>query len=358
LVLNSKQEKAISNQSIVRILVVDDFAPWRRFVSAIAQKEPGWHVICEAFDGLEAVQKAEELTPDLILLDIGLPKLNGIEAARQIRKVAPNCKILFMSTHSSWEIVEAALGTGASGYVVKVDAGNELAKAVEAIFRGKRYISRRLKRRIAADAEDTQTPDRLRRSEIHILPLPVTLPRKTEPLRCHEAQFYSDDVVFRETVTRFIGAALRARNAAIVFATKPHRDSLLQGLKAQGVDVDAVIQQGAFVSLDAADTLATFMVNGWPDAAQFHEGFSRLIESASKAATAEHPRVAICGEGVALLWAEGNAEAAIRLEQLGNDLVKTCEVDILCEYPFSLHIQDDEHAFGTVCGEHSAVYSE
>jgi hypothetical protein len=129
-------------------------------------------------------------------------------------------------------------------------------------------------------------------------------------------------------------------------------------LKAQGVDVDAVIQQGAYVSLDAADTLATFMVNGWPDAAQFHEGFSRLIESASKAATAEHPRVAICGEGVALLWAEGNAEAAIRLEQLGNDLVKTYEVDILCAYPFSLHIQDDEHAFRTVCGEHSAVYSE
>ena len=80
LVLNSKQEKGINQQSIIRILVVDDFAPWRRFVSTIAQIEPGWHVISEAADGLEAVRKAEELTPDLILLDISLPRLNSSEA--------------------------------------------------------------------------------------------------------------------------------------------------------------------------------------------------------------------------------------------------------------------------------------
>jgi CheY-like chemotaxis protein len=104
LVLNSKQEKAISQQSIIRTLVVDDFAPWRRFVCTIAQIEPGWHVISEAADGLEAVRRTEELTPDLILLDISLPRLNGIEAARQIRKVTPNFKIVFVSTYASWEI--------------------------------------------------------------------------------------------------------------------------------------------------------------------------------------------------------------------------------------------------------------
>jgi len=136
--LELQLEKAISDQSIVRILVVDDFARWRRFVSAIAQKEPGWQVICAASDGLEPVQKPEELTPDLILLDISLPKLSGIEAARQIRKVAPSSKILFVSTYASWEIAEAVLNTGASGYVVKADAGNELAKAVEAVLSGNR----------------------------------------------------------------------------------------------------------------------------------------------------------------------------------------------------------------------------
>jgi DNA-binding NarL/FixJ family response regulator len=163
--LNSKKEKAISDQSIVRILVVDDFAPWRRFVSTIARREPRWHVISEASDGLEAVQKAKELTPDLILLDINLPKLSGIGAASQIRKVAPNSKILFVSTCASWEIAVKALDTGASGYVIKVDAGKELAKAVEAVSQGKRYISIRLKGCIPADLTDTQAPDRLVRGE-------------------------------------------------------------------------------------------------------------------------------------------------------------------------------------------------
>jgi DNA-binding NarL/FixJ family response regulator len=356
LVGNSKQEAAISNQSIVRILVVDDFAPWRRSVSTIAQIEPGWHVISEASDGLEAVQKAEELTPDLILLDISLPKLNGIEAARQIRKVAPNSKILFVSTYASWEIAERALDTGASGYVVKGDAWNELAKAVEAVFQGKRYISSRLKGCTSADPEDTQASDRLGRSDGLAWSSAPAL-RKTEIIRCHEAQFYSHDAVFLESVSRFIGAALKTGNAAIEIATKPHRDSLLQGLKAQGMDVDAAIQQGAYVSLDAADTLSTFMVNGWPDADRFFEGFRNLIHSASNAAKAEHPRVAICGEGVALLWAEGKREVAIRLEQLCNILTETYKVDILCAYPFSLLIQEHEHAFRTICAEHSAVYS-
>jgi DNA-binding NarL/FixJ family response regulator len=355
--LHSKQEKAISNQSIVRILVVDDFARWRRFVSATAQIEPGWHVISEAADGLEAVQKAEELTPDLILLDISLPKLSGIEAARQIRKVAPSSKIIFLSTYASWEIAEGAFDTGASGYVVKADAEKELVRAVKAVFQGKRYISSRLKECISAGPEDTQAPDRLDRSKGLARPSAPALLRGTEIIRCHEVQFYSDDVVFLETVTHFIGAALEAGNAAIVFATKPHRTSLLQGLKAQGMDVDAAILQGAYVSLDAADTLSTFMINGLPDADRFFEGFRNLIQSASNAAKAEHPRVAICGEGVALLWAEGNREAAIRLEQLGNILAETNKVDILCAYPFGLLIQEDELAFRAICAEHSAVYS-
>jgi DNA-binding NarL/FixJ family response regulator len=356
LVWNSKQEEAISHPSIIRILVADDFAPWRRFVTTIAQTESQWYIVSEASDGLEAVRKAEELTPDLILLDIGLPKLSGIEAARQIRKIAPNSKILFVSTYASWEIAEGALDTGASGYVVKVDAGNELAKAVEAVFQGKRYISNRLKGCASADPEDTRAPDRLGRTGGFAWPSAAALLRR-EIIRCHEVQFYSHDAVFRDSVTRFIGATLKNGNAAIVFATKPHRDSLLQGLKAQGMDADAAIQQGAYVSLDAADTLSTFMVNGWPDAVRFFEGFRNLIQSASNAAKAESPRVAICGEGVALLWAEGKTEAAIRLEQLGNILAETYQVDILCAYPFSLLIKEDEHAFRTICAEHSAVHS-
>ena len=261
----------------MRILVVDDFVLLRRYVTSILQNEPGWHVVCEVSDGLEAVQKAEEMTPDLILLDIGLPKLNGIEADRQIRKLAPKSKILFLSEFGDLNVAREALNTGAAGYVVKSDAGSELLSAMEAVFQGQRFVSSTLKGRISADAEDPQAPDCLGHSEV--LASVSALPRKTETVRCHEAQFYSDDVVFLKTVTRFVGAALKAGNAAIVLATKPHRDSLLQGLKAQGVDVDAAIQQGAYVSLDAAGTLSTFMVNGWPDEIRFFESIGDVMQS-------------------------------------------------------------------------------
>lgn len=338
---------------VTQILVVDDFLPWQQLVSKMFESEPNLNIISFASEGFEAVQKAKELQPDVILMDVNLPTLNGIEAARQIRKVAPKSKILFVSTYGSVEIVEGALDTGASGYVVKTDAGKELVKAVKAVIQGKRYVSGTLKEVTPADTEDTHVPGR----EVLAWPSAPARPRKTETILCHEAQFYSDDVIYRETVTHFIGTALRAGNAAILLATKPHRDSVFQSLKAQGVDVDAAIQQGAYFSLDAADTLSGFMVNGSPDADRFLESFRNLIQSASNGAKAKHPRVAICGEGVALLWAEGKREAAIRLEQLGNILAGTDRVDILCAYPFSLLIQEDEHAFKSICAEHSAVYS-
>ena len=354
--MNSTQEKAISNQSIVRILVVDDFAPWRHFVSTIAQTEPGWHVISEASDGLEAVQKAEELTPDLILLDISLPNLNGIEAARQIRKVAPNSKILFVSTYASWEIAGGALDTGASGYVVKVDAARELAKAVEAVFQGKRYISSSLKGCTSAGAEDTQAPDRLGRSEV--LATRSALPRKTENARCHEAEFYSDDACFLDSFTHFIGGALEAGNAAIVVATESHLDSLLPRLQAQGLDIAAAIEQGRYISLNAADTLSTFMVNDLPDPGRFFTIVGDLLLSAANAAKGEPRRVVACGECAPLLWAQGKAEAAIRVEQLWDKIATTYDVDILCGYQSrEFHSEKDSHIFQRICAEHSAVYS-
>lgn len=125
----------------IRILVVDDYELYRHFVASALSNQPKLQIIAEASDGLVAVQKAEELQPDLILLDIGLPKLNGIEAARRIRKVSPNSKILFVSQETSPDLVQAALGTGANGYLVKVDAGTKLLTAVDSVLEGKVFLS-------------------------------------------------------------------------------------------------------------------------------------------------------------------------------------------------------------------------
>ena len=124
-----------------RVLIVDDYEPWRRFLRLTLAVREQLHIIAEVTDGPEAIQKAEELQPDLILLDIGLPTLNGIEAARRIRKVSPNSKILFISENRSQDIAQEALSTGASGYVVKSDAAGELLHAIKVVLEGKRFIS-------------------------------------------------------------------------------------------------------------------------------------------------------------------------------------------------------------------------
>jgi DNA-binding NarL/FixJ family response regulator len=134
-------EKAgAEKMSSLGVLVVEDFAPFRRFICSILEKRRDLQVICEVSDGLEAVQKAEELKPDLILLDIGLPTLNGIEAARRIREVAPESKIIFLSQESSPDIVRKALSLGALGYVVKTRAANDLLAAVESVVSEKQFV--------------------------------------------------------------------------------------------------------------------------------------------------------------------------------------------------------------------------
>src|SRR5450631_1484952 len=127
--------------SIIRVLVVEDYEPFRRFVRSTLAERPALQIVGEVADGLEAVLKAEELKPDLILLDIGLPSLNGMEAARLIAKLTPESKIVFLSQESSPEVIQAALNLGAWGYVVKVRAGSDLLAAVDAVLQGKQFFS-------------------------------------------------------------------------------------------------------------------------------------------------------------------------------------------------------------------------
>ena len=127
--------------SSIRVLVVDDYEPFRRVVCSRLESRPDLEVIGEASDGLEAVEKAQALKPDLILLDIGLPSLNGIEAAQRISRLIPTATILFVSQISDADVVQEALSSGAIGYVWKQDAGIDLLRGVESALRGTRFVS-------------------------------------------------------------------------------------------------------------------------------------------------------------------------------------------------------------------------
>jgi DNA-binding NarL/FixJ family response regulator len=320
---------------LIRVLVVDDFENWRRQVHLLLQARPAWQVIAEASDGSEAVQKAEDLRPDLILLDIGLPKLNGIEAARLIRQRSPSSKIIFLSQNSDLDVVRATVGTGALGYVRKTDAGRELLPAVDAVLGGKQFFSSSVKGQQFTDTSAQHAAHR------------------------HEVQFCSDEALLLDTFARFIAVALESGRAAIVVITESRSDGLVSRLKAHGLDVDAATQQWTYIQLDVNKTLSTFMVNDMPDSARFFEVAGGLIEAATKAARQQHHGVVVCGEGTSVLWAEGKADAAIRLERLWDKVGKTLGVDILCGYALSsFHGEEDEHAFQSICAEHSVVYSQ
>ncbi len=143
-IVNSKLEKTISKQSFVRILVVEDFADWRSYISEKLRDIPRLTVIHFAVDGLEAVRKAAELKPDLILMDIGLPSLSGIEAARKIRTLVPESKVIFVTAETSASVAEEALSLGAAGYVLKTAVDSDLLQAIEAVMSGRRFVSQDL----------------------------------------------------------------------------------------------------------------------------------------------------------------------------------------------------------------------
>ena len=138
----------------LRILVVEDHAPFRRLICTELQRRAEFQTI-EAADGLEAVQKAEELQPDLILLDINLPKLHGFEVAKQIHSLAPHARLLFMSQESSSDIVRKALSLGADGYVRKLSAWADLLPAIDAVLGGQRFVSSSL---AFIERESSQSP--------------------------------------------------------------------------------------------------------------------------------------------------------------------------------------------------------
>jgi DNA-binding NarL/FixJ family response regulator len=297
----------------LRILVAEDHARFRQLICATLGQRPDFQTI-EAADGLEAVQKAEELQPDLILLDINMPKMHGFDVARRVRGLAPGARLLFLSQESSSDIVRTALGLGAHGYVQKVSAGSDLLAAIDAVLAGQRFLSRSLAFTEPAAA--------------------------AAPCR-HEMLFCPDDAAIVDAFARYIGAALDAGDAAIMLATESHRAHLLPALRTQGVDIDGAIERGTCLAFDADVA---------PDPFRLLEAINGVRAAATRAGKA-HPRVAFGGERAGRLWAAGRTAEAVQLEQLCGELAH--DVDILCVYP--VPFTTDDHALTRICAEHTAV---
>ena len=338
--------------------MVDDFVPWRNYLAAKLGENPALQVVGFASDGAEAVLKAVELHPDLILMDVSLPELSGIKAAERIRGLSPESKILFVSQNLDFDVALAALDAGGFGYVVKSDAEDELFTAMEAVMSGKRFVSALLASQDFAGVLVPQVPIQPRTEECNELSGPPLMGNQAlSP--SHEVEFYGDDESFLIRCTRFIGVALANGDAVVVIMTPSHCNRLRQKLEAEDCDIAAAIEQGRYLPVEPSDVHATFLVNGQPDSAGFVKAAGDLLAAALQAATGNPPRVSVCGECASVLHAEGKAEAAVEMERVWNELANAYNIVTLCGYQIERFRSEEQGpTFHRICAEHSAVYSE
>ena len=172
----------------------------------------------------------------------------------------------------------------------------------------------------------------------------------------HAVQFYEEDSSLLESLTKLIGTTLMAGDVAIVIATPEHREELAKRLKALGLDLEVSAKLGRYCAFDAAETLSGFMLHGVPNSALFHSFMGYILSSIRPTAEGKRPRVLFFGEMAALLSADGNIDAALKLEQLWNDLARSHSFQLHCAYPMKgFDRENHSQAFLNVCAEHSHV---
>ena len=323
-----------------RVLLVEDHEPFRRFVRETLAEREELQLVGEAGDGLLAVYKCQELSPDLVLMDIGLPGLNGLQAARRILALAPACKIVFLTQEGSQEIVEEALSLGAAGYVLKAHAGGELLPSLLAARDGQQFVSTVMARcRQAGAAQEMASPAREMRSS---------------GAGSHPVRFHPDDKSLLSDFAGFAHDSLKTGHAVLMLLVEAHRREFLRSLRGRGVSIEEAMNSGRLVIVDVDETLASFMVDGLPDSARFFQA-TRDVVSAIKAAN-PGARVVASGEVAPTLWARGNGRAAVEVERLWDQLVRMADLETLCGYVlWNSQREKEPDIYQEICAVHSAV---
>jgi DNA-binding NarL/FixJ family response regulator len=332
----------------VQVLVVDDYEPWRRFAASTLHKKPELEIVGEASDGLLAVERARALQPDLILLDIGLPSQNGIEAARQIRELSPKSKIIFVSENRSVDLAQGAARAGAHGYVVKSNAATDLLPSIAAVLEDRYFSSSSLGQKIFTAVARNQSLDGSNLRE--------TAAVADRDGRWHQVAFYPDNLSLVDGFADFARAAISDGRHVVIVATAAHRADIRKLLLENDVDVDEAIQVGTLIEADAHELLSSMMENEMPNRTRVETLAASILAKPTNTLNRTDARVAICGELAPELLANGNVEAAIQIERIFDSFAKINKIDLLCGYVRTAFPREGRNdIFERICAEHSSL---
>ncbi len=293
--------------------------------SASAVLADDFEVVAAVTDGRQALAASRRLDPDVIVLDVTMPDLNGFQTARELRQVGSRAKVVFLTMHNTDEFVAAALRDGAQGYVLKTRMHSDLTSALDHALAGRLFMPSLASLFAAADDGG------------------------------HAVQFYAHDGVFLDDVAGFMGLALDRGDTVAVVGTDVTRAGVAQRLNAGGWNTAEAAAEGRYLPLDAADALAQVLRDERPDAASL----AAIVEGLDRsrvAATGSRSRLTIFGEMSVVLIQNGHFEAVGRLERLWSELTSTLPFVTLCAYPVRcINPEERPELFQSVCAEHWAV---
>jgi DNA-binding NarL/FixJ family response regulator len=306
----------------IEVLIVDDHELVRRAIRSFIESQPDYHVCGEAGDGTEAIEKVRQLRPNLVLMDINMPRMDGLDATRVIRHEAPNCDVVIITQNDMAIAREQARNVNAKGVVAKCNLTRDLLLVMRGV-------------QMESNSSLGTTKDLASHGEPWCGVLNSAAPRD------HIVQLYQDQQFLNRAVCRFAAAAIMNGEGVILVPTVAHWDAFRPRLESEGVDVKAAEKRGQLTVVDADNLLPTFMREGMPDSPVFL-GLAQNVISQARG-DGRYPKVRWWGEMVNILWERGEVAASMQLEDQFDQLAHEQEIAIFCSFLMD-NFDGDVHA--------------
>jgi CheY-like chemotaxis protein len=284
------------------VLVADDHPQVLEAVSTLLA--PDFRLVDATTDGQRALESSHRLDPDVVVLDITMPGLNGFQVARELKRTGARAKIVFLSMHAADDYVATAIAAGARGYVLKTRMQPDLKNALHHVLAGRLFM-----------------------------PSLAALSAAAGGGSGHAVYFYEDDVSFLDEASGFVGTTLRRGEPVVIAATEATRNGILPRLETQGLDLSGAPGQGWCQVVDSAAVVSQCMPHGWPDAGRVGELIDGFERSRLATAWGPSPRVTVLSAMNVQLRKNDRSEAAVAFDYLWATLTNTLPFFTVCAYP-------------------------